>query len=241
MGLANAAGNAKNNLTFQVLLLPYFDQAPLYGQFDFNAHYGSAPNLALPAKSFELMWCPSARLADRKDSTNAVSTLHYCGIAGAKGTTPSCGTYAAIGASATADHGGNATNGMLPINGYLRFQDCVDGLSNTLLMGEISTEYLAAPWQNHLRPWTKGAGDAPATGTATYFTKNVFNPLDNYAGYQSGAAGRLFNDVRFSSMHTGGVHFLMGDGRVTFLSKNIDYSMYLGLASRGDKEVISIE
>ncbi|MEK6257273.1 MAG: DUF1559 domain-containing protein [Planctomycetota bacterium] len=232
----------KNNLTFQVALLPYIDQAALYSLFDFNVGYGVAPNLALQQRSFDLMWCPSARLADRKDNTNTnIYTLHYCGVAGAKGVSPSGITYAVTGSSLTGDHGGNATNGMLPINGYVPLSDCIDGLSNTFLMGEISAEYLASPWLNHLRPWTQGASNSPGTGTATYFTKNVYNPLDNFAGYQSNTAGRLFNDVRFSSMHTGGVHFLLGDGRVTFLSKNIDYATYLGLASRGDRETLSID
>ena len=244
MGLTNPGAPAvpKNNLTFQVMLLPYIDQTPLYGSFDFGVHYDTAPNVGLKSKSFDLMWCPSARIADRQSSTAGQWTLHYCGVAGAKGTSPSGVTYTVTGGSTTADHGGNATNGLLPINGYLSLGDCSDGLSNTFLMGEISAEWLSTGgWANHWRPWTQGASGAPATGTATYFTKNVYNPLDNFAGYQSGTVGRLFNDVRFSSMHVGGVHFLLGDGRVTFYSKNIDYVTYLGLASRGDRETLTLD
>jgi prepilin-type N-terminal cleavage/methylation domain-containing protein len=241
MGLDNAVAPPKNNLTLHVRLLPYIDQTPLYGAFDFNVNYGTAPNLALQSKSFDLMWCPSARQSDRKDSAGTVWTLHFCGVNGAKGTAPSGATYAVTG-STTADHGGFATNGMLPVNGFLGLSDCSDGLSNTFLMGELSAEYpTTGGWASHWRPWTQGGSGVPGTATASYFSKNVYSPPDNYAGYQGGVAGRYFNDVRFSSMHTGGVHFLLGDGRVTFISKNIDYVTYLGLASRGDKETISLE
>jgi prepilin-type N-terminal cleavage/methylation domain-containing protein len=245
MGLATPAGPPpKNNLTFQVRLLPYIDQAPLYNQFNFDVHYDTAPNVGLKTQSFSLMWCPSSRLADRMSSTAGQYTQHYCGVAGAKTanppTPPITIAYSGTGMSLTADHGGNATNGMLPINGFLRIGDCTDGMSNTFIMGEVSAEWLPG-WANHWRPWTQGASGGPAQGTATYFIKNVIHPIENFAGYQGGTAGRLFNDVRFSSMHVGGTHFMLGDGRVTFVSKNIDYVTYLGLASRGDRETVSID
>ncbi len=42
----------------------------------------------------------------------------------------------------------------------------------------------------------------------------------------------------FSSNHAGGVHFLFGDGRVRFVSENIDLGVYQGLATRAGKEVV---
>ncbi len=52
---------------------------------------------------------------------------------------------------------------------------------------------------------------------------------------------RLFNDVRFSSNHTGGTQFLMGDGRVIFVSANINMPVYLAAASRNGGEALQIE
>ncbi len=42
----------------------------------------------------------------------------------------------------------------------------------------------------------------------------------------------------FKSRHTGGGHFLMGDGRVIFLSNNIDYITYQRLGDRRDGGVV---
>jgi prepilin-type processing-associated H-X9-DG protein len=42
----------------------------------------------------------------------------------------------------------------------------------------------------------------------------------------------------YSSWHTGGVHFLFGDGRVRFLNENVDYQLFQGIATRAGGEVI---
>ncbi|MDB5348433.1 MAG: hypothetical protein JWP89_6810 [Schlesneria sp.] len=42
----------------------------------------------------------------------------------------------------------------------------------------------------------------------------------------------------FGSMHTGGCHFLMGDGSVRFISENVDRTTYTRLASISDGQVI---
>jgi hypothetical protein len=48
-----------------------------------------------------------------------------------------------------------------------------------------------------------------------------------------------FNDVSFGSMHAGGAHFVLGDGTVRFISQNIDFALYQGLASRAGSELVS--
>ncbi|MCA9007010.1 MAG: DUF1559 domain-containing protein, partial [Planctomycetaceae bacterium] len=42
----------------------------------------------------------------------------------------------------------------------------------------------------------------------------------------------------FSSQHTGGAHFLLGDGGVRFLSENIDGTTYENLGKISDGNVI---
>ena len=238
MGMPNAAATPANNFSMHVRLLPYVDQAPLYNQFDMNLHYDTAPNLALKNQSFPLLFCASSRLSD-KQSTNAGRwTPNYYGVAGPKGPKPAplTGNYPTVG-TATTDHGGFAQGGLLPIALCYNFRDCVDGLSNTLLMGEISGETnpasgFAVSW----RDWTQGGSGTPGTGTASYSSKNVTYSINRYSGYQGGVATRLFNDVRFSSQHVGGAHFLMGDGTVRFVSENVDFATYQAAASRGDGE-----
>jgi prepilin-type N-terminal cleavage/methylation domain-containing protein len=253
MGLAPAL--PANNFSFQVLLLPYIDQAPLYNQFNFNIHYNtyasgtSGANLDLKMVSTPLHYCPSARLDDRLADAETVApapnrrpmTIHYYGLAGAKGAkaAPLTGTYSVLG-NQTADHGGFALNGLLPINTKVAFSDCTDGLSNTLLMGEISAQ-VTTGWSRVYRAWTQGASGASGTGTASYGTRNVAKSIMRFSGYTGGNATRLFNDASFCSEHVGGAHFLLGDGRVTFLSENIDFATYQSLASRGDNETRTFE
>jgi prepilin-type N-terminal cleavage/methylation domain-containing protein len=241
-----------NNMSFHVLLLPYIDQAPLYNQFDFSRFYNVAPNLDLKMATTPLHFCASARLADRFSDSETVApapartppTLHYYGVAGPKGPkpAPATGNYTIVGANLTTDHGGWAQDGMLPVNISLRFADCTDGLSNTFLMGEISAEHLT-PGNRHYRAWTQGASANVTSnaGAAQYPTRNVRNPINQFAGWTSNAGGlRLYNDAAFSSQHTGGAHFLMGDGTVQFVSRNIDFAVYQSAASRSGAEAYQL-
>lgn len=237
----NSATTPSNDLCMQVRMLPYVDQAPLYNQFDFNGHYNNATNAPHKNRSFEIMFCPSAREADRKDSGNignAAWTLHYYGVAGAKGARPAplTGNYPHTG-NTTTDHGGFSQSGMFTMNRSSGFKDVIDGLSNTLAMGEISGERdPAAGWSQSYRPWTQGG--TGGAGGAMYGAKNISKRLGRYSGWQGGVATRLFNDVSFSSQHVGGVQFLLGDGTVRFISENIDFNTYLSLASIGEGEVV---
>jgi prepilin-type N-terminal cleavage/methylation domain-containing protein len=241
MGFTNSAAAPVNNMAFHVRLLPYVDQAPLYNQFNMSLHYDTAPNLALKSQSFPLLFCASSRLADKQSTTAGRWTPNYYGVAGPRGPKPAplTGNYDHVGTT-TGDHGGFARSGMLPINMCLNFRDCTDGLSNTFLMGEISGEP-APGWAANWRDWTQGASGPVATGAiASYSTKNVVYPISRYSGYTGGNVSRLYNDVRFSSQHVGGAHFLMGDGTVRFVSENMDFATYQAAASRGEGESLQL-
>ena len=233
MGLNNAATNPVNNLSFHVMLLPYMDQAALYNQFNFSAHYDTAPNLALKDKSAPYFNCPSAKTADFVESGTTRATVHYYGVAGAKGNKPAplTGTFTVGGNTAT-DHGGLSTHGLLTRNKCFRLADATDGLTNTLLMGEISAENIAG-WNSSYRAWTQGCSNANGDA-AHYASKNVSKFISKTSGYNGGTAARLFNDVSFSSMHTAGAHFCLGDGSVRFMADTIDFNILLLAASKDD-------
>lgn len=101
------------------------------------------------------------------------------------------------------------------------FQDFTDGLSNTFFVGERRSE--------------EGLG------------REVVGSDSNWAGlFESGndVGGScqpsccLLNavgvDSAFGSFHTGGAHFLMGDGSVRFISENISSKTYANLAAIAD-------
>ena len=56
----------------------------------------------------------------------------------------------------------------------------------------------------------------------------------------SSAQGSLDSTANFRSDHTGGVHFLFGDGGVRFVSETIDMTVYRGLSTISGSEVVQV-
>jgi len=254
---AMGLGGTSNNFGFQVMLLPFIDQAPLYNQFNFNVSYtdittpasstGKA-NYYLVTQRFPLLFCPSARTSDQGYSlsvggtTVQASTVHYYGVAGAYGTNPMTGSlYPGHVGTTTGAHGGFSINGIMGVNRNTSMRDVTDGTSNTLVVGESSDSVesgLGSSW----RAWTQGASGGTG-GAAFYSCKNVVNPIGE-SGYFTGSgdtAMRYFNNVRFGSQHTGGAQFLMADGSVRFISTNIDMGVYRSAATMGSGEVNGLQ
>jgi len=231
-----------NRLSWHVFILPNVDQAPLYNQVNFNLpNYSDAgyTNLFQPVQL--TMWtCPSAgqKYWMGYSSEPTLQTTHYYGLLGPK--TPAGGpvTYQCAGISSTANecqvptaaaHGGYSRHGILGRNTKTRFGDITDGSSNTFLVGEISNSMTTAKVDMvGYRRWWRGFD-----GTASASAKNVVYSI-NSKGYNG---SNDFNDIGMGSNHTGGCHFLMGDGTVRFVSENIDKNAYFATASMDSGEV----
>jgi prepilin-type N-terminal cleavage/methylation domain-containing protein/prepilin-type processing-associated H-X9-DG protein len=250
MSQTNSAAAPTNNFSFQVRALPFLEQGNIFNQFNQGLHYDATPNYQLKTQLVPVNYCPSAREADVVAPSEAPSgqtshvpnTLHYYGVAGPKGPRPNTNpvvNYDLTG-NTSSDHGGFAQSGMMVQNKSTKFGDCTDGLSNTMLMGEISAAPDPAPISISWRAWTQG-GSGTAVGAASYCSKNVTWPIRKSSGYQGGNAQRLFNDVAFCSPHTGGAQFLMGDGRVLFISANMDFATYQAIASKDGGETAQPE
>jgi prepilin-type N-terminal cleavage/methylation domain-containing protein len=161
------------------------------------------------------------------EQNNAGSgVIHYVGVMGNDGS------------------GGWALQSLLPIDGETaKFSDAIDGLSNTLMVGEANSirsglanrpyaaTHVQAPslaqgrsnnWNNACRYVRRESVNA-TTGVVTQFTPNTLNRNDT-----------------FNSTHQGGVQFLAGDGSVHFISDNIDQLVYGALGSMANSESASI-
>jgi prepilin-type N-terminal cleavage/methylation domain-containing protein/prepilin-type processing-associated H-X9-DG protein len=227
-----------------VYILPQMEQGNLYNQFWFFANYNDAnpyppsntSNQNVGQQKVPNYYCPSG--AKDTASTDFAGALpaHYVGIFGPGATSTTSPYYPYVTFPGTVN--ANSRLGMLlyyqssynNASGVVQLTDVTDGLSNTLMVGELSwTLPLTNPAPTpHWKAWTKG-------GTATPAVKNISAPINSNTVYD-GATN--FNDISLGSNHTGGCNFAFGDGSARFVNSNIDMNTYQALSTIAGKEVV---
>jgi len=118
-------------------------------------------------------------------------------------------------------------NGMFGRNTRIRISLVLDGLSNTIAMGERSMRNYAAVWPGvEFQDGCGFRGNQMLLGTAFYPINDAAKDI-NYDCDGQGSAN-------YSSYHAGGANFMFADGSVHFLSQAIDRSTFGTLAQRND-------
>ncbi len=204
------------------MLLPFLDQTPLYNQFNFLLAFNAAPNSTTTQQKVIVFICPSNPQDEGLNWTGA-GTLddswgsHYQPVAhSGRDGNPARDGQDAVGFD---------KDGMFFRNSKIRFRDLVDGSSNTLAFAETVGD---APGSHELYAW--GSYGGGGIGTRSGINANF--PL---------LTGWSWNGDDFTgpaSYHTGGSHFLMGDGAVRFISENIDLGTLQDLTTRAGGEVV---
>lgn len=230
-----------NGLSFHIMILPFMDQANLYSQFLFEkaSWIDASKARVLGATIPPGLLCPSSSVTkswDTNEKSAGNYTTHYLGITGPVGDTPvnpaTNMRYSWEVASPTTT-GGWSNEGILLRGECKKIRDVTDGTSNTFLVGESSWDKNEQRYRSWLRgSWTNTALTIyPGGNDIIVSTKNIrYQPNTN-------GGNNFTNDMPFGSNHTGGVQMLMADGAVTFLSENIDNTIYRGMASRGGGEI----
>lgn len=234
-------GNRVLNTTGWALLLPYLEQVNVYENYDFNqcsssSSYGGMPvagtdtaNSKVSATPIRVLECPTDVSAGEV-STFAPGTTHMYSRNNARRTSYlfSTGRYTDWDViwSETA---GDIRRGMFGNNGSARIRDLQDGASNSIAIGE-SHGGSAGKVDPHFGPWGltgslscchgRVVSDSATSVEPKYFT----DPRWSINGAWD-TSKRSYAWV-FNSSHVGGANFLMGDGSVHFLSKNIDYRLF---------------
>ena len=231
------------------LLLEWMEESAAYDRIDFRKQLWGPENREAVSKEVASFLCPST---GRRHTTRSghritldlinpgqwdastgedMACIDYAGISGP--TVHSSFRNPATGAAYAANSGIllNISTGLWT---QTTAAEILDGLSQTLLVGELSGRGIfVAGTSNALRGvWAGGQNctsvpAAPAGG----FAIPPINPAPADAWINAGNSS-LFSD------HPGGAHVLLCDGSVRFLAETVHVELLLALASRSDGEVI---
>jgi prepilin-type N-terminal cleavage/methylation domain-containing protein len=204
--------------SWSAFLLPYIEQKPAYDRLDFEVfpQTGSAGNLDVMQMQFTLYQCPSdpedGLSREWNDVPNEISrVMHYFAVSGS----------AEFGMPGYADGYNPPDLHCYPYDGAfyndsrVRLSDITDGTSHTALICEVwgRTANIRPPDSRGMNLHAVAYLDhAPNSYRATPWAPNSFHP--------------------------GGVHIVLGDGSVRFISENIHIGTLKGLATIAGNEVL---
>jgi len=232
-----------------IRLLPYIEQSALFSSFDMNTGTdgqqlngsgiwlkgvqvpvyncpsdmirleGSFPNQRMPA-SYHTNMGPNAQITDNPScSCPLYSTFKSYSRVGTTDTNPP-GPFTRLGWSYQS-----------------KMSDCIDGLSNTIYIGEARGQcsgHIDLGWSVSNK-W--GAFTQIPINFDTCHSQSEAQSL----GLNNCNASCNWNaEVGFKSLHPGGAQFLFGDGGVRFITQNIDMVTYNYLGDKSDKKAVSL-
>ena len=235
-------GQGGTQVKFSALsqLLPYLDQAPVYNQINFSLDVNDPANDDARTLEIAMFRCPSDFDNTQPTAGGAVNYVHN------KGTDILWQTPTA--------------NGVLYRNSRVRLTDIKDGSSNTAAYSErmltdgsngivspIADVFLATTNPNTPDEAVSLCEAVDINNLANQFPIFMGAPwIDGKHGYQhvnvpnSRSCGFFPTKASMppSSRHEGGVHLLLGDGAVRFVSENIDRNTWRALGTRQGGEVV---
>lgn len=243
-----AAG--EGHWAWSAMILPQIDQAPLFNQLSVgNRSVGAAMDAMLTQmqNGQPAFRCPSdsAPQVNNFGTTTATPDRLFARPGNANGDPVAISTYVAANNSWTLRRSANnnpvnGANGSFWQNSSTRFRDMTDGSSNCVMIGERA-------WQVQSTSVKSGAMFAVRqNGSNEISDASVSVPVDGGMSFAmaSGNAKINANNANgvdgFSSPHEGGVQMLMGDGRVRFISENIDHNNIDGTVDSTFERLIGI-
>ena len=197
--------------------------------------------------------CPSSPLPNsRTQSTTSNGSItyqvaNYVGINGSYYQGGSSTVLESPAHVATSSYGSSVYNGVIIKAGHgsrpCKIRDITDGTSNTVMVGEQGNY-----WTNNTNTqkdvrasnfsggvWNAGRPES------NQWTLNVMSIryTINYSGVsQTGMNTAYMKHTPLNSTHSGGVHMLLADGAVRFLSENINFPTLTALADKSDGTVL---
>ncbi len=267
--------------SWMVRILPFIEQTAAYEQTRFDGDFSNRSGVNTSWRAYHNLivgtyLCPSSPVPVTRNDTPTAATIAlgapnplvtlipcYAGVAGEYNVGPSVWN----GWNARADYNGT----MIPVDSInskpLRFSSVLDGLSNTLIVGEtgnwktvINAAGTITTFDDRVGnfnggAWSGGGGHPDQTHLGNGYRMNVasFRAGINYtpvepSGTRYGTPTGLFGTGPwgsgpgmhsiFRSAHPGGAQFVRADGSVQFISENLRMTILNRLANRSDKQTI---
>ena len=253
-------GVRSRGVAWTILILPYIDQVGAYNEMVFEGtntylpgyvNYSWQSSTTPPPRSRDALYvlrvaglnCPSSNMpTDRAQGTGRIQLINYVGIEGHY-VNPATGATASPVYST--GYGYTAINGVLYPISSVQMRDLTDGSSNTMMIGEQSgwrrdpvTGALAdrRSCSHDGGAWlgvTGGSMTVPGWHLNTATLRYRINETTQATGSGGFFSGYSTNNP-LTAAHDGGVHILLCDGSVHFLSENVDNVVVQQLAVRND-------
>ena len=259
--LAKVTSPGLNVQPWGIQILPYIDQGPLYNSYNCSvppmnqsASFGHPPavvasNLRVIATVLPAFLCPSTPGTAKTYAGNYPPLGLTWTAAHSDYSVPTgvLGTFANIAYASYPGGAGGSREGILQAAGtggrVSSPAAVMDGLSNTFLLGERVGGVII--FNNQRQPLTvpapypglNGGGWADFLNGEHWTGGSLY---DGTFGVQGPCAVNCTNarGAGFYSFHSGGAHFLMGDGAVRFVSANVAAITFASLITRGKGEVV---
>lgn len=253
-GFATPDAWYSGNIAWLPRLLPMIDQAPLFNTIDWNLGQGtsgtdgnSGVNGAAPSGARRQI-IPAFRCPSDPGNGGAAWTDPLGNrVNGA----PPDGSYATTNYAANI---GRTTRlntnppGILGQNTKIGIRDVLDGTSNTLAISELVIGFHRIGTNDTADNTDCAAGAKDTTGTRqaggswfyAYFPQTSF--FNTYVGPNAKAFDCGVNSDRVNSaarsLHVGGVHVLLCDGTVRFVSENVNLGTWGNLGNKSDGNTV---
>jgi prepilin-type N-terminal cleavage/methylation domain-containing protein/prepilin-type processing-associated H-X9-DG protein len=247
------------NITGWCALLPNLDQSALYNTMNFSAAMGpmlraggalanaafTGPNELAASQKIPMFLCPSDNGPQTCGpnsgtaygcSTKLMSYKTNYGFSVAYGEQSPIWQAETLRATAA----GQNTRCMFGENSNCGFRDVSDGLSNTVMVAETCLDVYDGVTESWACNQHVGAGIQfafPPNGTGT-INQWLCCSWASPAYTSSNVPGKLGEWGSPGSVHPGGMHVLLGDGSVRFISQNLNVVTQQNLGRIADSGII---
>ncbi len=257
--------NTLPGFAWGTLILPYMEQNPIYFSFNMNLPCWAPDNVTSATTTVSAFLCPSAtggsdgfnlhkytngNHSAPDDGGEFVPTIrfahsHYVTNAGINQPWGRSTEYSSNFDIDEPLPGGlvASINGPFYRNSRTRAADVLDGLSNTVFVGERTSKLADATWVGVVpfasTPPKKGWPSDPNSGgnlVSVHSGPDVHdhpNVIIHAPNHPFGHTDEMYGE------HAGGAQVLMGDGSVRFIKETIYPYTWVALSTRSDGEVIN--